>query len=99
MFARATTIAGNPDTVDAGIEEYRRVLSAFSEIPGNQGAFLLVDRSSGKALGVTLWDDERSMSESRERANELRQQATSATGGDVQSVEEFEVAVWEPAAT
>jgi heme-degrading monooxygenase HmoA len=97
MFARATTIAGSPEDVDEGIEQYRRVLSVFREISGNRGAFLLVDRGSGKALGVTLWSDEQAMAESRERANELRQQAVSETGGDIQSVEEFEVAVWEPA--
>lgn len=99
MFARATTIQASPETVGDGIEEYRRVLASFRDISGNQGAFLLVDRGSGKALGVTLWDDEQSMEESRERANELRQQATSTTGGDIRSVEEFEVAVWEPAST
>lgn len=96
MFARATTIQGRPENVEEGIARYREALSQFREMSGNQGAFLLVDRSSGKAVGITLWDSEQSVTESRERANELRERAAEEAQGDIQSVEEYEVAVWEP---
>ena len=98
MFARVTTIQGSPENAERGIETYRAALAQFREMDGNKGAFLLVDRESGKAVGTTLWQDEAAMSESRERANEVRKDAADQAGGDVQSVEEFEVAVWEPAA-
>jgi heme-degrading monooxygenase HmoA len=95
MYARATTIQGSPDAADEGVEQYRQALSAFRTIPGNEGAFLLVDRSSGKGIGVTLWESEQAMTESREQANQLRQQAVEQAQGQVQSVEEYEVAVWD----
>ncbi len=99
MHARATTIqAPDPGRIDEAIEEYRSALEQFRDIEGNQGAVLLADRGSGKGIGITLWADEQAMSESRQRAEELREQAAQSVGGEIQSVEEFEVAIWEPRA-
>jgi heme-degrading monooxygenase HmoA len=95
MYARATTIQGSTATADEGVEQYREALAAFRRIPGNQGAFLLVDRASGKGIGVTLWESEQAMADSREQANQLRQQAAEQAQGQIQSVEEYEVAVWD----
>jgi heme-degrading monooxygenase HmoA len=95
MFARATTLRGSAEKVDAGVQQYQEALSRFREIPGNQGAFLLIDRSSGKGMGVTLWESEHAMTDSREQADQLRQQAAQQAGGQIESVEEYEVAVWD----
>ena len=95
MFARATTLQGSPESVEGGVQQYRDSLSRFRQIPGNQGAFLLIDRSSGKGIGVTLWESEQAMADSREQATQLRQQAAAQAGGQIQSVEEYEVAVWD----
>lgn len=95
MFARVTTIRGDADRVDEGIARYRDALSEFRSMGGNEGAFLLVDRSSGKAVGCTLWANEQAMSETREQANRLREQAADEAGGQIESVEEYEVAVWD----
>ena len=95
MHARATTIQASPEAAEQGIDQYRQALSAFRGIAGNQGAFLFVDRSSGKAIGVTLWESEQAMTESREQADQLRQQAAQQAQGQIQSVDEYEVAVWD----
>jgi len=95
VFARATTLRGSPDSVEAGVQQYRDTLSRFRQLSGNQGAFLLIDRSSGKGIGVTLWESEQAMVDSREQANQLRQQAAQEAGGQIESVEEYEVAVWD----
>ncbi len=95
MFARATTLRGSSENVDEGIRSYREALAALRSIPGNKGALLLIDRASGKGIGVTLWDDEDAMRESRKRADELREQAAENVQGTIESVEEYEVAVWE----
>lgn len=94
MFARATTLQGSDD-VDVGVQQYREALSRFRQIPGNQGAFLLIDRRAGKGIGVTLWESEQAMTDSREQAEQLRQQAVEQAGGRIESVEEYEVAVWD----
>jgi heme-degrading monooxygenase HmoA len=95
MFARATTLQGSPENVETGVQQYRDALSRFRQIPGSQGAFLLIDRRAGKGIGVTLWESEQAMTESREQADQLRQQAAQQAGGRIESVEEYEVAVWD----
>jgi heme-degrading monooxygenase HmoA len=94
VFARATTLRA-PSDVGTAIQQYRDTLSRFREIPGNRGAFLLVDRSKNQGIGVTLWESEQAMTDSREQANQLRQQAAQQAGGEITSVEEYEVAVWD----
>ena len=95
MHARATTIQGSPDRIDEAIEQYRNALAMFRDIPGNRGAFLLVDRSAGRGIGVSLWESEQAVQESRQRADELRQQAAEQAQGQIVTVEEYEVAVWD----
>ena len=95
MHARATTLRASRENADAAIEQYRQALSSFRAIPGNQGAFLLVDRNNGKGIGVTLWENEQAMIDSRQQADQLRQRAAEQAQGQIQSVDEYEVAVWD----
>jgi heme-degrading monooxygenase HmoA len=94
VYARATTLRVSPKHVQEGIAHYQAGIPTFREIAGNRGAFLLVDRSSGKGIGVTLWESEEAMRASRQRADELRQQAAQESSGEIASVDEYEVAVW-----
>jgi heme-degrading monooxygenase HmoA len=98
MFARVTTIQGSPENIEEAITQYREALSQFRDIEGNRGAFLLVERSSGKAIGTTLWESEQAMTDSREQANQLRERAAEQAQGQIESVDEYEVAVWESGA-
>jgi heme-degrading monooxygenase HmoA len=98
MHARATRLKTSPERIEQGIEHYRSGLAQFREIEGNRGAFLLVDRSSGKGIGVTLWESEDAMQTSRSQADQLRQRAASNVDADIESVDEYEVAVWDVAA-
>jgi heme-degrading monooxygenase HmoA len=88
VYARATTHRASPEHVDEAIVHYQDGIPSFSEIAGNRGAFLLVDRSAGKAISVTLWESEEVM----RRADELRQPPAQESLGE--SVDEYEVAVW-----
>jgi hypothetical protein len=85
VYARATTHRAAPEPVEQAIVHYEEGIPSLREIAGNRGAFLLVDRAAGKAIGVTLWESEEVM----RRADELRQQPA-PTG----EVDEYEVAVW-----
>ena len=87
MYARATTLRASPEDVEEAIVHYQEGIPSFSELAGNRGAFLLVDRSAGKALSVTFWESEEAM----RRTDELRQQPAQESSGE--SVDEYEVAV------
>ena len=91
MYARATTLRASPEDVQEQIDHYQEGIQSVREISGNRGAFLLVDRSVGKAISVTLWESDEAMQASRKRADELRQQAQESPG---ESVDEYEVAAW-----
>jgi heme-degrading monooxygenase HmoA len=95
MHARATTVRIGEEAAEQAIGQYRSTLSTFRGIEGNRGAFLLVDRVRGRGIGVTLWESEQAMVESREQADRLRQQVAADAGGEIESVDEYEVAVWE----
>ena len=95
MHARATTIRVGQNVADEAIDQYRDALATFRAIDGNRGAFLLVDRVSGRGIGVTLWESEQAMVDSREQAEQLRQQAAEQAEGEIESVIEYEVAVWD----
>jgi heme-degrading monooxygenase HmoA len=95
MHARMTTLTVPGEQQEGAVQSYADTIKVFREIPGNRGAFLLVDREGSRGVGVTLWESEQAMAESRERANELRQQAASRASGEIVSVDEYEVAVWD----
>jgi heme-degrading monooxygenase HmoA len=95
MYARATTLQGSPDQVDEAIRGYEDTLSTLRGIDGNRGAFLLIDRGKGRGIGVTLWESDEAMQDSRAQADQLRQQAAASVGATVESVDEYEVAVWD----
>lgn len=93
MFARVTVVQGAPDKVDAGIDSFNsQVLPAVKAVDGYKAGLLLVDRASGKAMGITLWESE----EARRRGAEAVEQARAATiqtmGATVPPVDEYEVA-------
>jgi heme-degrading monooxygenase HmoA len=96
MFARVTSLAGSPDDVEAGIENFRQNVVPFTNEQGGKGSILLIERASGKALAITLWEDEQALRASEERANALRAEAAEEMGAsDAPSVERYEVAVFE----
>jgi hypothetical protein len=61
---------------------------------GFKGSYLLVDRKSGKMLGIALWDTEENLQASAKIAAQLRAGVTKAAATTKQpTVEIYEVAV------
>ena len=96
MHARVTTISGSPDQAEQGIASFRDDTLPAIKAAGGRGGVLLINRESGNAMAITLWEDEAAMRASEERANELRRTASEELGATAQPrVERFEVAVFE----
>ena len=95
MHARATTVRVAQEAGEEAIEHYRSALLTFRSMEGNRGAFLLVDPVAGRGMGVTLWESEEAMVNSRDQADQLRQRVADEAQGEIESVVEYEVAVWE----
>ena len=60
---------------------------------GFEGVYYLVDRQSGKALTIILWESEEAMRASEEEANRLRSESAESAGATVENVERYEVAI------
>src|SRR5712691_3245302 len=96
MHARVTSLSGSPDDVDGGVASFRENVVPFTHEQGGKGAILLVDRQTGKAIAITLWEDEQALRASEERANTLRAQAAEDMGAaGAPTVDRYEVAVFE----
>jgi heme-degrading monooxygenase HmoA len=77
--------------VDAAVSGFDQATDAVQQLGGNQGLMLLVDRDSGKAISLTLWDSEDSLRSSSEQANTLRERAAGVGGLTIEAVEHYEV--------
>ena len=95
MHARVTTIKGTPEDADSGIDNFRANVVPFAREQG-KGAILLIDRESGEAIAITLWEDEQALRASDDAANALRANASDEMGaGQAPNVGRYEVAVFE----
>jgi heme-degrading monooxygenase HmoA len=95
MFARVSIIQGKKGQVDQGISHYReQTVPAIRGMAGFKGAYLLVDRKSGKPIGITLWDTEKNLQTSSAKASKLRTQASGIIDASkLPTVEIYEIAV------
>lgn len=59
MYARVTTIQISPYRVDEAIGVLKeQVVPTIQQQTGFKGYLMFVDRSTGKSINVTLWDEE-----------------------------------------
>jgi heme-degrading monooxygenase HmoA len=94
MLARVSTYQGPPDQIDDGVRyAQENIVPRVQEIDGFEGVYFLVDRQSGKALSITLWESEEAMRASEEEANRLRSSAAEAGSQEVVSVDRYEIAI------
>ena len=91
MHARVATFQGDPASADAMIAGVKREVEAGNVPEGLEGSKLLVlvDRASGKSLGITLFDSEEAMRRGDEALNAMNPEG----GSNRSSVEFFEVPV------
>jgi heme-degrading monooxygenase HmoA len=59
VFTRVTIVQCRADKVDDAIKLYEQsVVPAAKSQSGYQGAYLLINRDSGKGISITAWDTE-----------------------------------------
>ena len=89
MFARVSTYhAGDADKL---LEGFKSVVDPLEQMDGFSHAYFLVDRASGKALSMTVWESEQALTQSASKADELRKRGSEAGGGSIESVQHYEI--------
>lgn len=93
MYARVSAYEGGyPEDYDAGLEALRsEVLPALQALSGYRGALSLVERSTGRSLSITFWEDEEALAATRRTVEHIRERAAAASGSRILDVTEYEV--------
>ncbi|MBT2545694.1 hypothetical protein J7E99_34690 [Streptomyces sp. ISL-44] len=92
MFARLSTYQGSPVPAEGDVTaNSEAIVQQVKDVPGFRGVYYLVDRASGEAMSLTLWEDERTMRDSEEQAARIREETARREGQRIVSVEHFEV--------
>jgi hypothetical protein len=93
MFARVNEFTGTIDQLNTGMGQAEDVSRRVEGIPGSLGTLFMIDRQSGKALGITLWEDEAAMKASESAADTIRKESSTEAGTQVMGVGRYEVVV------
>jgi hypothetical protein len=92
MYARVAMFEGDPANVDEAISFVRGQVESGESMPGLEGAkmMMLVNRETGKGLGMTIFESEEAMRRGDEALNAMNPPNVS---GRRTSVEFYEVPV------
>ena len=93
MYARTTTMRGDPQAVDSLVATVRdEVMPGLLELDGCIGLSLLVDRDTGRVIATSAWETQEAMRAGADAARPLRELAAESFGATPE-VEEWEIAV------
>jgi len=93
MYARSSTVHGNPQNIDRAATYLRdKVMPAVLGLDGHVGLSMLADRVSGRCIATTSWASEQSMHDSEGPLHQLRARFGEILDGRAE-VQEWEIAV------
>jgi heme-degrading monooxygenase HmoA len=94
MYARTTTVRGDPRAVDDGVALTRSDLwPRIQRIDGCIGMSMLADREAGRCILTSAWATEDAMRASADEIGEVRRQVAEVLRADTVDIAEWEIAV------
>ncbi len=94
MYARTTTVRGDPRAVDDGIAFVRNdVWPMVQRMDGCIGMSMLADRRAGRCIVTSAWASEDAMRASADAVQDSRRQAAEVLRADAVDIAEWEIAV------
>ena len=91
MVARVSTYEGAAGRLGELARGFEQAGDAVRELEGFEGAYLLVDRATGRAMTVALWSTSDAAEATAERVGHLRAEAVDFSEHWVTGVETYEV--------
>ena len=93
MYARTTTVRGDPGAVDEGIEYVRdAVWPMLQNMSGCVGMSMLADREAGRCIITAAWATDEAMRASAESVRDSRSKVAEVLRADTVDVQEWEIA-------
>jgi heme-degrading monooxygenase HmoA len=93
MYARSTTVRGNPQSIDKAMAYMRDdVMPAVQDMAGCIGLSMLCNRDSGRCIATTAWETEEAMHDSETAVHDMREHYAEMLRGGAE-VQEWEIAV------
>jgi heme-degrading monooxygenase HmoA len=94
MYARSTTVRGDPRRIDDGIAEVRdTVMPLVQGMDGFVGLSMLADRETGRCIVTSAWETEEARRASGERIRDSRARTADLMGAPEPEVTDWEFAV------
>src|SRR3712207_2869639 len=94
MYARTTTVRGDPRAVEDGVAFIRNdVWPMVQRMDGCIGMSMLADREAGRCIATSAWASEDAMRASATEVQESQRQAAEVLRGDAVGIDEWEIAV------
>ena len=94
MYARTTTVRGDPRAVDDGIAFARSdVWPRLERMDGCVGMSMLADRGAGRCIVTAAWATEDAMRASADDVREVRRQLDEVLRAEAVDIAEWEIAV------
>jgi heme-degrading monooxygenase HmoA len=90
MFARVSTYHADEDSQKL-LDAFQDTIGPLQVVDGFSHAYFLVDPDTGRAVSMTIWENEAAMTASVPGGVERRQRRSEISGASVDSVDHFEV--------
>jgi hypothetical protein len=91
VFARSSSWTGSPDALQKWEGGAPEVAAMIRSLPGSAAAFFLLDRESGEAITLTVWETEQAALFSDQNADASRASTIAATGVELTARGRYEV--------
>jgi heme-degrading monooxygenase HmoA len=92
MLARVARYEVDSGRIDEAVSAFGDAAKEIEGLDGFAGGYVLVDHEDGRTMTLTLWENSAALENSERAAGKARREAASSVGGNVLSVEKFEVA-------
>lgn len=96
MYARVTEFEGAPERMEEGVRLFREeVIPWLRDATGFRGWVVLFDRPNEKAIGITFWATEESMTDNAASGGDLRDEVAARMGTRMTNLAYYEVVLAE----
>jgi len=90
MFARVSAYHADEDSQKL-MGAFQETIGPLQQVEGFSHAYFLIDKDTGRAVSMTIWESEEAVGASAAGAEERRDRRAEISGASVDSVDHFEV--------